>query len=155
MWKHTLVAFITFAALTAGAQARSSSNRDVAAATIGGLITGVVLSELIDDGNVSVHFANRRGDGWDRYHSDFRDYDRRYDRRYDRYDRGGRYHDRGGSYVWEKRRVWVPGFWEFTRDNCGRKMKIWVKGHYETRRVKVWVNNRHSKHYYRPDPYCR
>lgn len=151
MWKHTTIALIALTALAASAHARPSHPHDVAKAAIGGIITGAILSELIDDGNVSVHLAGRRGNSWHRYDSDFRDYNRHYrNDRYDRYDP----HNRAGYHVWENRKVWIPGHWDYTRDRWGNKIKIWVKGHYETRRVKVWVRNSYSRNH-RPDPYCR
>ena len=158
MWKQTIIAITALAALTAGATARPShhNNGNEAAAAIGGLITGVVLSEFIDDTNINVQLAGRYSDGWDRYHSDYRDYDRYRNNRY--YDgRDYRQHSKGGHYIYEKRRIWVPGHWEYTRDRRGYKVKIWVKGRHEIRRVKVWVNDRHHSRdrYYNRDRYDR
>jgi len=148
MWKHTLTAITTLALLSSGAHARPSENNEVAAA-IGGLITGVILSEIVDDANISVEFAgnHRYRDSWDRYDSNYRDYDSRY-----RPD--SRYHSKGGHYEWVKRRVWVDGYWDYTRDRHGRSIEIWVKGHYEIRNVKIWVEYRHSD-YRRGESRCR
>ena len=157
MWKKTITAITALAALTAGAYARPSHDNNEAAAAIGGLITGVVLSEIIDDANVNIHLAGRYGDDWSRYHSDYRDYDRYRDNRYDR-GRDYRHDSRNGHYIYEKRRIWVPGHWDYTRDCHGHKMKVWVKGHHETRRIKVWVNDRYDdrdRHYDRGGSYCR
>ncbi len=137
MWKKTLIAIATLAALTAGANARPSHHNEVTAA-IGGLITGVVLSELADDANINLHLAGRHGDSWSRYDSNYRDYNRN-NRNYRGYDNYR--HSKSGHYTWEKRRVWVSGHWDYARNRHGRTVKIWVKGHHETRRVKVWVEN--------------
>jgi len=154
MWKKTIAAITTLAAMTAGAHARPSHHDEVSAA-IGGLITGVVISELIEDANVSVEFATHNRDGWDRYDSDYRDYDYRGNRSYRGYDNDRRYRD-SGHYIMEKRRIWVPGFWDYTCDRHGRSVKIWVAGHYEIRHVKVWVSDRdyHSRNY-RENRNCR
>jgi len=154
MWKDTLTAIATLAILSTGAHARPSENNEVAAA-IGGLITGVILSEIVDDANISVEFASYRGcrDNWDRYDSNYRDYDSRY-RPDSHYRPDSRYHGKSGHYEWEKRRVWVDGYWDYTRDRCGRSVKIWIKGHYEIRNVKIWVEDRHPD-YRRGESRCR
>jgi hypothetical protein len=165
MWKHTLVALTTLAALTTAAHARPSTSSEVTAA-MGGLITGVLLADAFDNANVSVHFAGRHGDSRydDRYGRDSRFDPRHHDRhgrdsRFDPRHHDSRFdprhhdsrHDRGGYYVWETRRTWIPGYWENTRDCRGRRVKVWVEGRYEVHRVKVWVSHTPSR---RGAPYC-
>jgi len=44
-------------------------------------------------------------------------------------------------------RAWVPGCWE-TRYDCGRRVRIYIPGHYEYRNDRVWVayGDRHDRY---------
>ncbi|MCG8525329.1 MAG: hypothetical protein MI748_03035 [Opitutales bacterium] len=155
MWKTiiSILAITTLAAAQAHAGHRSSS--DSFDAAIGGFITGVVLSEVFDDSNVSVHLTSRgcrdsgrsyrRYDSWSRYDSRYRDYSYGRHRDYGRSHHYNKYSSRDGYYTYRKQKVWIPGHWEYVRKHCGRKVKVWVDGHYEWRKIKVWVPGRYGR----------
>ena len=144
MWKTTLAALLILAVSGTGLHAKSRHDDNTEAA-IGGLIAGVFLSEMLDsDSSISVELASHRcydrGDSWKRYDNSYRDYDRRHDRRWDNN------RDRG-YYTYKTEKVWVPGHWIYSSDRHGRTVKVWVKGHHEKRKIKVWVSTRKGGYY--------
>lgn len=102
--------------------ALASRDGDKAAAAIGGFIGGIIVGSAIND--------------HDRYpdHGGTRVI---VDRGYDRFDRG----------YWKEVRIrsWVPGYWT-TDYRHGRRVRIYVEGHYEFRTDRVWVSyDRHDR----------
>ncbi len=141
----TLTALIVLLGFSHVAHAKHSHRGDTAKAAIGGLITGVVLSELLDD-DIHVHATSYRrydrgrpcpdtyrGRGHHRY--DY--YDRH--RGYDRYRGYERHHKPSGRWEYRTTRIWVPGYYVTRYEPCGRKIRIWRPGRYEFRKQKVWV----------------
>ncbi len=125
---------------------------DEAVAAIGGflagMITGTVISDNHDYGRSRVHVSV----GKDRRYgykyggrSHRHDYGRHYGRKgswrgKDSY-YGGR-KARSGHWEIKRVRVWVPGYWELTRNRHGERVKIWRRGHHKWEREKVWVSYR-------------
>ena len=120
---------------------------DREAAILGGVLGGAIIAAAIDDNFDHRHHRydrhrdgrNDRGYRYDRHDRRDRGRDRHADRRYDRDRRG---HDRGGYYVWERTRVWVPKRVYWTTDRYGRSVKHFQRGHWEYQRRKVWVRDR-------------
>jgi len=54
----------------------------------------------------------------------------------------GNGHYRHGRWEWTTVRVWVPGHWTYVGRECERPRKVWVAGHYDHRRERVWVAHR-------------
>jgi hypothetical protein len=138
MKKNIILLLIT--GLLAGMPVKSAQADDEAVAAIGGFIAGVITGSVIDHdrGGRSTHVYV---DGYRRGH-------------YDKGDRG--YSVRDYSYGkkrghWETRRVrvWVPGYWRTTRNECGDRIKVWERGHYVWKHEKVWVSYRDRR-----DGYC-
>lgn len=110
--------------------ALASHGDDKALAAIGGFIGGIIVGSVIND--------------HDRYPAR---HDTRVivERGYDRCDDG----------YWKEVRVrtWVPGYWT-TDYRHGRRLRLFVEGHYEYRTDRVWVNgDRWDRHDRRDD--CR
>lgn len=121
-------------ALTTLAPRPAAADGDEALAAIGGFIGGVIVGSHLD-----------------------RDHDRsEWHSRYDRHHRRGPVviercappprwvgRDRGSRHegYWSERtvRVWVPGRWVWSIDDCGRRVRYREPGHYEYRRERVWV----------------
>ena len=47
-----------------------------------------------------------------------------------------------GHYEYQTRKVWIEGHYDYERDRCGRRIKVWHPGHYKYEKVKVWVETR-------------
>lgn len=62
-------------------------------------------------------------------------------------DRDDRCEDNDGYWDTVSVSVWVPGDWVYRRD-CGRRVRIYIPGHYEDRHQRVWVSHsrRHDRH---------
>lgn len=131
--------YLTTAAIVLGMMAAPSHADDEALAALGGFLAGVITGVVIEDNDhhhrgpaVEVSVGSRHG------------YPDRYGRhsRYDRYDR----HRAPGH--WEVRyvKVWIPGRYEYVRDGCGRRIKVWKPGHHISRPEKVWVAYRSDRH---------
>jgi hypothetical protein len=56
-----------------------------------------------------------------------------------------------GHYIYEKHRVWNPGYYSYAYAPCGRKVKTWHEGFHTYEMVKVWVPRRghRERAYYR------
>ena len=52
------------------------------------------------------------------------------------------HHNRHGHWELRTVRVWVPGYWAHVERHGGRTRKVWVEGHYDVRRERVWVAHR-------------
>lgn len=107
------------------AQADSS---DKALAAIGGFLGGVVATNIVNDHRESKAYYHRSNKSC---------------RETKVIVRSGSYnrHRGDGHYEYRRVKVWNPGYWEFTRDACGRRVKVWNKGYYSFRREKVWVEH--------------
>lgn len=64
----------------------------------------------------------------------------------------GHNHHRHGHWEWTVVRVWVPGRWVYIDRDCSRPRRVWIEGHYDRRRERVWVAHRDN---YRCDRGCR
>lgn len=63
-----------------------------------------------------------------------------------------------GHYEYRTDKEWVPGYWSYVEDRCGRIEKVWHPGRYEYVEVKVWVPHvrRYAYHStYRRGSRCR
>ena len=141
--KNTL-RYLLITAIVLGSGFSHAQADDKAAAAIGGFLAGIITGAIIENNSDDFDAEVRVGVGYDR-----RDYGR-HDRS-GRYDRDGRYdrswdhrERRGPDGYWEIRRVkvWVGGSWEFVRNSCGERVKIWRPGHYTYRTERVWVASR-------------
>ena len=46
-----------------------------------------------------------------------------------------------GHYEYQTRQVWIEGHYDYERDECGRRIKVWHPGYYKCEEVKVWVEH--------------
>jgi len=122
--KKLLIASIVAALSGVGVAPQTAAARDgEVLAALGGFIGGVIVGSHIDDGHLHTSVSYRH---------------------VDRY-RGtrvvvetGRGPHRG---YWKvvSVRTWVPGHWVVRRDEYGRRIRYFERGHYEHRRERVWV----------------
>lgn len=69
------------------------------------------------------------------------------------------YHNRGhhrsdGYWEWVTVKTWRPGYYERSCDRYGRTRKVWISGHYDYHKKKVWVETRrggYGRHYRESD----
>jgi hypothetical protein len=58
-----------------------------------------------------------------------------------------------GRWEYHNERVWVPGYWSYEYQRCGRRIRVWNPGRYEIRSQQVWVDDcrpvRRTQRYYR------
>lgn len=104
------------------AQARHHDDGDEALAAIGGFIGGVIVGAALDS------------------------HDRDYCPPPPRVVVETGYHARRGHWEWVSVRAWVPGCWVVVRDDHGRRVRTWNRGHYEHRRERVWVTARAGRY---------
>ena len=114
---------------------------DEAVAAIGGFIAGIITGSVIDNHNDHYRYGDHRsGVSVSVGHSSGRRpvYEHR-DPRY-RYDphRGYSYNSRG-YYTYQRVKVWVPGYYEYTRSHRGHSVKVWRPGTYRYENRKVWI----------------
>ncbi len=136
----TYIRTIIVSMIILGLSAGQSHANDKAAAAIGGFLAGIITGVVIDD-DAHHHRSSVYVSSGSRCYS------------HSRYgcescsSRGYR-----SSGYWEIRhvRVWVPGHWEFVRNRCGDRIRIWKSGYYTTKPQKVWVSrggrSQHSYH---------
>ena len=131
----TYIRYILVSVIALGLSAGKSHAGDEAVAAIGGFLAGIITGVVIDDDHHhgSIHVS-----------SGIRCY---------KHSRHGceacSGHGHRSSGYWETRhvRVWVPGHWEYVRNRCGDRIRVWKSGYYTTRREKVWVSRGHSGRY--------
>lgn len=130
MKKFALLALIAAAALvvTPKSAFAGHGSDDAAVAAIGGFIGGLVLGAALDNDH-------------DRYDPGHVVIDAGYGDRH--------YRGRGDGGYWKTVTVkhWVPGCWTHSRDRYGRRIKVYVDGHWDYRTERVWVSyDRHDRH---------
>ena len=96
---------------------RSHDDDGEAIAALGGFIGGLIVRASIDEA------APRHSVAGEECHP-------RHERR------------RHGHWEWATVRVWVPGCWTYVERRCERPRRVWVEGHYDYRRERVWVSHR-------------
>lgn len=124
--KTKLAALLLAAVATLALVPKQAHAGDKELALIGGFLGGLIVGAALDDHRVDSHHDTVIV-------------------RHD-YDRGHSRHDRARGY-WDHRtvRVWVPACWEVHHE-YGRRVKIYIPGHYEVRRERVWVAyDRHDR----------
>lgn len=93
-------------------------------ALIGGLIGGIIIGKALDNGHRDHHVSvSYRSTSYC-----------------------------GGYWEWRTVRSWVPGYYERSCDRYGRTRKVWVTGHYDYRKERVWVSS--SRHEHGPSCGC-
>lgn len=107
---------------------------------VGGIITGVILAEVLDDDDSCHH---RSGCACPSCRPS--------------YSGGGPtiVIQTGscpprGHYVCRRVRVWVPGRWHCYVDPCGRQVRSWIPGYSTWREERVWVPDSRSGHGFAP-----
>lgn len=103
---------------------------DKAVAAMGGFIGGLIVGSAIND-SPSVVVAHRPSPQVRVVVS----HGHRHDRRH-------------GHWEWVTVREWVPGHWAYVDRGRGRDRghRVWVAGHYDYRRDRVWVAHRGFRH---------
>ena len=144
--RYTLIAVLTLG-LGAG---KLSAGDDEAWAAIGGFVAGVITGTIIDnDHHYHVEHRGRyepRRDHGRPPPPAYRDHGYRYP--HERHGHPTRY---GGHWELRKVRIWVPGYWEFTYNRHGTRIRVWKPGHYAWQKNRVWVpHTRKGK----PRHYC-
>lgn len=123
--KFAALLLAAVAALTLVPKPAHAGDKELA--IIGGFLGGLIVGAALDDHHVDSHHDTVI------VHRD-------YGRDHSRYDRSRGY--------WDHRtvRVWIPACWE-VRYDYGRRVKIYIPGHYEVRRERVWVAyDRYDRH---------
>ncbi|MFT5122450.1 MAG: hypothetical protein ACI9TH_004866 [Kiritimatiellia bacterium] len=59
---------------------------------------------------------------------------------------GSSHRESSGHFEYREERVWVPGHYDYERDACGHKVRVFHPGHYKSETVKVWIPHRRG-HY--------
>lgn len=85
-------------------------------AIIGGLIGGLIIGAALSDDDHRHSVVVSRGYG----------------------------HGGCGFYDWVSVKTWVPGYYEVGFDDCGRRYRTWVSGHFTFGRDKVWIDGCHG-----------
>lgn len=111
----TLTLIAAIAAFITPQQAKAG---DKEKAIIGGLIGGIIIGSVLADDDhhhTTVSYSHR---------SSHRD------------------QCNTGHWEWRSEKRWVPGYYRYSRDRCGYKVRTWVSGYYEYNKRKVWVSDR-------------
>lgn len=132
---NALCILVAIAAVITPKQAMAG---DKEKAIIGGLIGGIIIGSVLadDDHHYSTSVSYRRGHG---HHNQCSH----------------------GRWEWRTEKRWVPGYYRYTRDRCGYKVRTWVSGYHNYHKQKIWVkdcscghydrHNRSDRHYSRHD----
>lgn len=133
--KNKIRTLIT-ATIALGLSAGQVHANDEGLAALGGFVAGIITGAIIEDHHGYHHDAGVRISVGDRH------------------DRYGSYSRHGQRGYWEVRhvRVWIPGRWEFVRNECGQSVRVWRPGHHRMQRTRVWVADRGRSH---RGSYCR
>lgn len=134
----TITSVIAVGAGLAGAPTSADAGRDGdrALAAIGGFIGGVLIASAAHDHHdrTPAHAYCEFDTCRDRYVVSHRhDY--------------GRHNDYGPRREWVTVKVWVPGHYVVRYDDCGRRVRHYVRGRYEYRREYVIVDNHRGRGY--------
>lgn len=116
--KNTLIGIIALSLGLAFAAPQAQA-RDDGWAAFGGLIGGAILAHAVFQG--SSHGSHH---GYSVH--------------------GYSHSSKGGRYEYRQQRVWVPGHYDYERDACGHKVRVFHPGHHKIELVKVWVPYSHG-----------
>ena len=101
--------------LVAFAVPNSSEARDEGWAALGGLVGGLLISDIQHNRHSHASRVSRV------HHAE---------------------PVRRGHYEFREEKSWVPGCWKESIDDCGHVTRYWEEGYNEIRSVKVWVPHR-------------
>ena len=138
----TYIRYTIITLITLGLASEKSYAGDEAIAAIGGFLAGIITGVAIEDHDDYHHHGARvrisTGDHHRVYH-----YTGNRCYRHSRYGcETCRSYGHRTTGHWEIRhiKVWIPGHWEFVRNRCGDRVRIWKSGYYTTKPEKVWVS---------------
>jgi hypothetical protein len=127
MKKHGIVSIAVVALGVAVASPQAQAG-DEGWAAFGGFVGGTILSSFTSGHRSSHHHvsSHRSSHGHSSHHH------------------GRVVEQPSGHYEYQTRQVWVPGHYDYERDECGHRIKVWHPGHHKSETVKVWVSHRSS-----------
>ncbi len=123
--KKTISIFLAAAVILLAYTPKAQAGNDGWAA-FGGFLGGVIVSSIGHDIRKHRHNSSCGHHGGAEI---------RYGRNY------GSSHRSNGHYEYRTIKRWSPGYWEYQERYCDTPIKVWVAGHYDYHKEKVWVRD--------------